>query len=333
MATTSALSTSSDGVGISSLGLGLTGLSSGLDTDSIVSNSSGDQRLVLSSRTTGESGRFTVSSSLLTEDPAYASPAGTLDAQYRIDGSSTVQTSESNTIDGAIPGLRLTLKGVTSSPVSVTVGPPDVDRDAITNKIKAVVDAYNAVVDTARGYVTTKPPDPNDTSTTPDLTKGVLFGDTGLTSMLSSLRNGLRQSLSGLTGVTDLADIGIGVPKASGGLTSDDANAGKFVVDDTKLSQALDGDWTSVAGFLQAFSGQVDALVGNQTGSSNSLLDGRITSDDKRLKDLGDQMTALNDRLDSEQKRLKAEFAAMEAALSSAQSMQGWLTSQINSLP
>lgn len=297
----------------------------------IVKNSAGDQRLVLSSRTTGESGRFTVSSSLLTEDPAYASAAGTLDAQYRIDGSSTVQTSESNTIDDAVAGLRLTLKGVTSSPVSVTVGAPDIDRDAVTAKVKAVVDAYNSLVDTARGYTTTKPPDP--TSASPDLTQGVLFGDTGLNSMLSSLRDGLRQSLSGLTGVTHLSDLGIDVPKSTGSLTSDDANAGKFVIDDDKLSQALDGDWTGVANFLNAFSTQVDTLVGRQTGSPTSLLDSRITSDDKRLKDLQGQMSSLNDRLDTEQTRLKQQFAAMEAALSSAQSMQGWLTSQINSLP
>ena len=43
-------------------------------------------------------------------------------------------------------------------------------------------------------------------------------------------------------------------------------------------------------------------------------------------------MTALNARLDSEEARLKAQFTAMETALSTAQSQQAWLTGQINSL-
>ena len=41
----------------------------------------------------------------------------------------------------------------------------------------------------------------------------------------------------------------------------------------------------------------------------------------------------LNQRMDDEQTRLKAQFAAMEAAMSQSQTQQAWLTSQISSLP
>ena len=297
----------------------------------VVKNAQGQERLVFSARTTGESSRFTVTSSALTEDPLYASPAGSLNARYRVDGSSTVQESETNTLDDVVPGLRLTLKGVTASPVSVTVDAPDIDRDAVTTKIKALVSAYNAVVTTTRAALDEKSV-PNPT-TTADLGKGTLFGDIGLDSMLSGMRTGLRQAISGLDGIDSLADLGIDVPSATGGASSDDAKQGKLVVDDDKLAAALDGDWTKVSAFLDKFAGVVDGYVKAQTGSPGGLIDGRVSGDDTSLKQLSDQLSQLNDRLDSEQTRLQNQFTAMETALSQLQAQQAWLTSQIASLP
>jgi flagellar hook-associated protein 2 len=295
-----------------------------------VNNAQGQQRLVLSARTTGEPSRFTASGTGFTEDPLYESPAGSLNAKYRLDGDTTDRESTTNVVEDAVAGLRLTLKGVTSSPVSVTVAAPDIDRDAVKAKVKAVVDAYNAVVTAARAKLDEKPVVNPQNAT--DAAKGSLFGDSGLESMLSGLRNGLRATLTGVTGIDDLGDIGIGVPAGSGGASSQDAKDGKFTVDDSKLTDALAGDWTKVASFLDAFAGKVDSLVKVQTGTTNSLIDGRVASDGRQLKDLSDQMDALNLRLKSEEDRYKAQFAAMELALQNAQSQQQWLTGQINSL-
>jgi flagellar hook-associated protein 2 len=296
----------------------------------VVKNSAGEDRLVLSARTTGESSRFTVSGAALTEDPVYASPAGSLNAQYRVDGSATVLSSETNSVENAVAGLRLTFKGVTSAPVSVTVDAPDIDRDAVKTKIKAVVDAYNDLVSTTRTALDEK--GVVNPTTTDDLGKGTLFGDIGLSSMLSGLRTGLRDPIDGLTGISSLADMGIDVPAASGGASTTEAKQGQFVVDDDKLDAALDGDWTKVASFLDKFAGKVDTAVKAQTGSAGSLIDGRVTNDDTRYKEVGDQLTALNQRLTDEQTRLQAQFTAMETALSKLQSQQSWLTGQISSL-
>jgi flagellar hook-associated protein 2 len=297
----------------------------------LITNSSGQQRLVLSARTTGESSRFTASGTGITEDPVYESAAGTLNAQYRLDGDPTERESQSNVVEDAVAGLRLTLKGVTTSPVSVTVAAPDIDRDAVKSQIKSFVDAYNAVVTTTRAALDEKPV-VNPANAT-DAAKGSLFGDTGLESMLSGLRNGLRDTLSGLTGIDDLGDLGIGVPSTSGGASTQDAKDGKFTIDDGKLTDALNSDWTKVAGFFDAFASKVDGLVKAQTGATNGLIDGRVKSDDGQLKDLSTQMDALNARLKSEEDRYKAQFAAMELALQNAQNQQSWLTGQINSLP
>jgi flagellar hook-associated protein 2 len=296
----------------------------------VIKNGAGEDRLVLSARTTGEGSRFTVSGSALTEDATYASPADSLNARYRVDGSSTVLESQSNSVENAVAGLRLTFKGVTTSPVSVTVDAADIDRDAVKTKVKAVVDAYNALITTTRTSLDEK--NVVNPSTSTDIAAGVLFGDIGLNSMLSGMRSGLRDPIAGLTGITSLADIGIDVPAASGGASTDDAKQGKLVIDDDKLSSALDTDWTKVSAFLDKFAGKVDSLVKAQTGSTSSLIDGRVSGDDTTLKQLSDQLSSLNTRLDSEQTRLQAQFTAMETALSQLQSQQSWLTGQINSL-
>ena len=75
---------------------------------------------------------------------------------FVLDGG-TPKTSKTNVLDNVIPGLRVTLKGVTSAPASIGVGEPALDRDAIKDKVKAFVNAYNAVVDATRSELTEKP--------------------------------------------------------------------------------------------------------------------------------------------------------------------------------
>jgi flagellar hook-associated protein 2 len=155
--------------------------------------------------------------------------------------------------------------------------------------------------------------------------------------MLSGLKNSMTQMLSGL-GLTGLSDIGIGVPKSTGGTITEDAKAGKLTVDTAKLTAALAADYTKVrdmfagVGATKGLATLVSDYVGTQTGT-NGVLSGRMTSDDTTLKGFTDQIDKLNTRMDTEQKRLKAQFAAMETAMSNSQTQQAWLTSQISSLP
>jgi flagellar hook-associated protein 2 len=301
------------------------------------------ERVVFSARKTGASSDFTVDTSAfttggaaLTEDANYTRVgAATLNASYKLDGDSVARSSESNVIESAIPGVRMTLKGISTSPVSVNTSQPAIDTDAITKKITALVDAYNAVVSATRSELTEKRVP--TASTTLDLQKGQLFGDSGMNSMLSGLKNTMTQLVSGL-GLTGLADIGIDVPKSTGGAVTEDGKAGKLTVDTTKLSAALAADYTKIrdmfsgVGATKGLATLVSDYVGSQTGT-NGALTSRMASDDTTLKGFTDQITKLNSRMDTEQKRLKAQFAAMESALSASQTQQAWLTSQISSLP
>lgn len=294
----------------------------------VVTNSGGEQRLVLSSRKTGSDSDFSVTGGLLSDDAAYTTPdVSKLDAEYTLDGGAA-QTSKTNILENLVPGLRMTLKGVTSQPAAITVTEPTLNRDAIKTKIKAFVDAYNAVVDTARDEITEKPV----SSATDSISagQGQLYGDTGMNSMLSALRRQMSTIVAD-AGINDLADIGIGIPASSGG-ASQDAKDGKLAIDDTKLSAALDSDWTTVKSFFSGFSKKVSDYVDTQTGGSG-VIDGRLASADRTMKQLTSQMDDMNTRLDAKEARLKAQFAAMETAMQNSQTQQAWLTGQLASLP
>ena len=294
----------------------------------VVKNDLGQDRLVLSARKTGSASDFTVTSSLVSEDAAYATPdLSKLDASYSVDGGNAL-TSQTNVLESAIPGLRVTLKGVTASAASITVSEPTLDRDAVKTKVKSFVDAYNALVDATRTELTEKPV--KEPTSEFQAGYGVLHGDTGLESMLNTVRRQMATIVSG-AGINDLADLGISVPKAVGGTVSEAGKAGKLVIDDTKLATALESDWTAVKSFFTPFSKTVSDYVNTQTGGSG-VIDKRLASSDRNLKLLQDQMTRTNERLDAKEKRLKAQFAAMESALAASQTQQAWLTGQLEAL-
>ena len=148
--------------------------------------------------------------------------------------------------------------------------------------------------------------------------------------MLSSLRRQMSNVVSA-AGINDLSDIGIGIPKSTAGVVSDDAKAGKLTIDDAKLSLALESNWTGVKSFFTDFSKQVSDYVDTQTGSAG-VIDGRLKSGDRSIASLKDQLTKANERIDAKEKRLKAQFAAMETALQNAQTQQAWLTGQLAAL-
>jgi len=287
------------------------------------------EHLVVSARKTGKDSEFTMSSSsaVLAEDADFVRvPADDLRAAFRI-GSGDRQYWSSNVVEHAIPGVRLTFKGVTSSAATVTVSENTLDRDGIKAKIKGFVDAYNAVVDTTRGKLT-EVAAKNPTSDF-QAARGQLYGDSGLTAMLSRLRQDMADVVSA-AGINDLGDIGIAIPKATGTTTAD-AKAGKLVLDEARLTAALDSDFTAVKSFLATFSKEVEDFVEGQTGGSG-IIDERIKSGDRAAKRIDDQLGRANERLDAREKRLKAQFAAMELALQNSQTQGAWLQGQLAGL-
>jgi flagellar hook-associated protein 2 len=297
---------------------------------------SGTKFLVFSSRTTGATASaFTASAASLTEDGSRA-VAG-LDSQYWVD-SGPVKSSASNVVTDAIPGVSITLKGVTnvSGPVTVTVGAPAPDQTAVTAKVKAFVDQYNSTLDFVRSKLDEKKV--VNPQTAADQQKGLLNGDTMLEGILSQLRIAVSGTYApgNPTTLDQMSEIGVSTGAAVGaGALNQDAIEGKLVFDAAKFATAFAADPLSVQNLVSGTSGFGQALDNllTPTLQAGGTMASRLSSEDTTHKRLSDQIAAMDVLLQQKQDTLKAQFTAMEVALQASQAQGQWLTGQISALP
>jgi flagellar hook-associated protein 2 len=293
--------------------------------------------IVLSNRQTGDTGggfiAVTDPTGSLTEQAAKARQGK--DAMFTVDG--VAGTSSSNTVTNAIAGVSLTLKGVTttSGPLTVTVGAPGADTGAITTKLQAFVDAYNSTVDAIQAKLTEKSV-PNAT-TAADKQAGLLFGDSGLTDILSRMRQAIYEPIAGLpAGMQSLADLGVSTGAASA-TPSKDSLAGKLTLDIKKLQTAVTTNPGGVRDLLAGVNNvggwarKLEGIV-HAADTTGGALDVRITGATDEIKDLQASMAAMDDRLALKETTLRAQFTAMELALSQSQSQGSWLSGQLAGL-
>jgi len=275
-------------------------------------------RLVLSSRTTGAAATISAAGEGLVEDPSKLKVG--LDAQFTVDG--VAMSSASNVIEDAIPGLELTLKAVTAGPVTVTVGNPGADKEAIEKAVRGFIDAYNAAVDLVRQKLSeervAKPANQSEAN------RGVLFADGQLGRLLSELRRVVSEA--GL----DTIGVSTGKP-GSGGGSGSPSLAGKLELDAAKLADALADDPLAVRKLVAGAEGFVASLeaVLKPTVGVDGTLSQRLDAIAAESKRLSDAMARLDMRLARQEERLHAQFAALESLLSRSQAQSEWLNGQL----
>ncbi|ABQ28237.1 flagellar filament capping protein FliD [Geotalea uraniireducens] len=257
-------------------------------------------------------------------DPTYQ--AGT-DTQLVVDG--VTMTKTSNTVTDAIQGVTLKLlkEGATTT---VTVAN---DTEAVTKKINDFVAGYNraiTLVNAESAYNT-------DTKSA-----GVLSGDSTLRTIQGQLRSLLTATVSGATGsITSLAALGI----------NSDSKTGLLSVDATKLSKALDDNYTDVVDYFTHNGSSMATLPANQYGiaqqfnlvldtmvhpyiadgvTGNGSLEVRKKGLAKTNADIDKQISRMEDRVLQMQSNLQRQFSAMELMVSNLQSQGTMLINSLN---
>jgi flagellar hook-associated protein 2 len=309
--------------------------------------SSGKPQVVLSERNTGQpaspNGFVAItgdSAGALSEQTQYAL-AGT-NASYSINGGPP-QTSTSNTISGVaiaspnsgtpgatqtIPGVSLSLNGLTgSTPVTVTVGAPAPSSQNIQTAVQQFVTDYNSAIAQIQTQL-------NQTPSHSDPTQGTLYNDSDLRNLLSTMREQMASTLSGLSGSYDsMLQIGVSTGATTGsGAISQSALAGDLTLDTNALSSAVASDPTSVHQMMQSWSIKFSNVVNLDAGPGGTIST-RLLTDSTQSSFLATQIQNLTAANQVKQNQLVQEFAAMEAALSQNQSTSNWLTSQLSALP
>jgi flagellar hook-associated protein 2 len=272
-------------------------------------------RLALSSKTTGAAAAATATGTSVSNGTTLAGA----DAAFTVDG--VGYTRSTNVVTDALAGVELTLTGVRTG-TAVTVTTPGPSKDAVVDAAKAFVTAYNATVDAIRSR-TSEERAPN-AATAAHAKKGVLFNDSGLNGILSSLRRSVSSTVPGLVSTLDEAsEVGLTTGKASGGTTLDqDAIAGKLKLDATLLRAKLDSDPTGVQklfggsasapdkGIAQALETVLEPLT--QAGGTFS---GRIDSVNGTIASLKTGLARFDDRIAARETSLRKQFTALELAL------------------
>lgn len=278
----------------------------------------GAERISFASRATGAASGFTASAPGVLADEV--TKAGQ-DALVRIDGEE--HTSATNVVDGAIPGVRLALRGVDAVGTTVTVTPPGADTAAVGKVAKDFVDAYNSALDLLR-----------TTTAVSATSSGQLGGDQGLVSLQAQLRSALV-SMSGGGASLPLEALGISTGKASGTATySADAVQGKLTFDADALTAALTTDPAAVRAVLTTSDGVIKGLVttlASYTGADGTLTS-RISLTGQDITDIGKRMDDFDVRLTARETALKAQFASLEATISKWHDQSSWLSGQISAL-
>jgi flagellar hook-associated protein 2 len=285
-------------------------------TASVVSDAGG-ARLALYSQSTGTPGALAITNN--DTGLAFNAPVGGTNASLTIDG--VPLSSASNTVTGAISGVTLNL--VTASPattVQLTVGP---DAAAATAAINNFVDAYNSVIG-----IINKQFEVNPTTNT----QGPLGSDSSLRSLQSTLLKDVTYSLTGNSGLVNLASLGID-------LNNDGTLSVNQVATDThpSLSNVLATNPNAVQSFFQNVSGTGFANNFNNdlfslTDTTNGIVNLDIAGNKAQQKALATQITNLQDRLTAQQQQLTSLYSRVNATLESYPSLLFTVTAIIGAL-
>jgi flagellar hook-associated protein 2 len=271
-------------------------------------------RLVMISKESGSASAIAVSGTA-------AAGFGFTTTQPGTDAAATVNglpvTSSGNTIEGAINGVSLSLTKIGAT--TVTVG---ADNSANLKKAQAFVDAYNGLVSNIKRATA------YDAATQ---TAGTLQGDQTMSSLLGQLRGIAGSAVGGMSeAYNSLAQIGI-TSSRDGTLTLDQAKFNAAITADPDAVQDVfardDGDPTKDAG--DGLARRIQAFADS---FSNDVMSSRLTGYTNSAKRMDDRIASLEVVMDLKEQTLKAQFAAMEKAVSQFQSQGANLASQLASL-
>ena len=284
--------------------------------------------LVLSNRNTGDTGPGFIAISgadgVLSEQAAHAKQGQ--NATYSIDG--VPGSSASNSVAGAIPGVTLTLTGVTttSGPVTVNVGAPAADSSKVESAINQFITDYNSAISTIQTQLSQKP-------TASDPTQGTLYGDNQLRGLLASMRSLMIKGGDGLpSGMATMLDLGVSTGAASSGGPTAAELAGNLTLNASTLEAALRSSSGAVQKVVGAWANNMASAVNSYSGLGGTIAV-RLSGDSRQVASLTRRIGTMQSALDDKQNQLTKQFAMLEAALSGNQSTSSWLTSQINALP
>jgi flagellar hook-associated protein 2 len=269
--------------------------SAGVGVRAAVVNTDSGQVLQFTATSTGLAGSFGISGL----DTAPQTLVAAQDAKVAVGdpaaGGYTVSSS-TNTFNGVVPGVTFTA-GAIASNVTISVGS---DAGAISDKVKAMVDAANAAL-------------------------GELATDTGKGALLEGNYqvNALTQSILAVVSHGDAT----GNSYAGSGIQLSSTGTIKFDADAFAAGYAANPAQTQTT-----LSGLGSALASLASNASTQTISPLINSGNAQVANLTKEINDWDARLASQQTALQAKYTAMEVALSKLNSTSSWLNQTLSAM-
>ena len=286
-----------------------------------VINDANGARLALVSSTSGLPGNITVTGTLHLTDSTDA-PIDFNQAVVGKNASLTVDgvpiSSTTNTVSEVINGVTLSLSAPTVSngtdnPVSLTVAP---DTTQATNAINNFVSAYNSVISEINNQFKVA----SDGSG-----GGALEADGTLSQVQSMLLGAAAYSVSGNSGMVNLASIGVNM--------NDD---GTLTVDNSALSSALSSNFSAVQNLLQntttGFAQNLDNVVQSINMPSTGILSVDSQSIANTSTDIESHITDLQAALILQEQSLTSVYSNVNATLQELPMLESQINQQLASI-
>jgi flagellar hook-associated protein 2 len=230
-------------------------------------------------------------------------------AEFTINGIAV--TSQSNTIDDVIDGVKLTLNQTTTSAASLSL----TRDDSVAKKaVEDFVSSYNSLLGTIKTLTAYN---------TEAQTSAALTGD----SLARTVQTRMRDAISSAFDATDsttLSKIGI----------TTDPKTGELKIDNDKLTKALSENLDGVKSLFTSGTGigsRVDAAAEAFT-KSDGLFSTTTAGLNKTITDIKKQYDATADRIDQRMETYRAQFTQLDAMVSQMNSLSSYLSQQLSAL-
>ncbi|HTW11264.1 MAG TPA: flagellar filament capping protein FliD, partial [Solirubrobacteraceae bacterium] len=290
---------------------------------------SGQQQLVLSAAATGtgnvivgggSGGAWDTAGGITTATNAggAAEQYDGTDATYYLNG--TEGTSATDTVTNAIPGVTLTLLGITGSdstdnPVTLTTGAPGPNTQAIVQQVQQFVNDYNTAMSALQTDVNTAPASENSPSSYNPYS-GSLFGDDQLEELMADMRTSIYQTYgSGSTGPNLLSQIGISTDGGQyTGTVSASSETGQLSLNTTTLTQEIESNPNGVQALLQSWSSSFQSVVNAQSSPGGAIAE-RISGNQDLITQFNSNLTSQEALFNQEEANMEEQWAQVESTL------------------
>jgi flagellar hook-associated protein 2 len=227
-----------------------------------------------------------------------------------------VLTSDSNTLDDAIPGATIDLKSASDEPVQVSISR---DNSSVAKKVEQFTKSFNSLVDTI---------DKHDKYNKETEEEGALLGDATVGRIRQRVYDAVIGANNEIPGQFDtLSQVGLTV--SDGAKLSFDKNTFTEAMQQDReaveqlftfeQTETVDGEEQVVG---QSVGKELTSILDRMTDSVNGAVQREIDSIDDRIELNKEQIESIDESIQARRQQLEQEFASMERALARMQSQQ-----------